>query len=175
MIFNAYGETLPSADALVDAVNSAYSAGAWKVKLNPDDVLRWMMLPWGGPLIIPQSEVQATIAANYRTLGDRIKRWQTDQRAYAEAGSTPEGIPFGWDKWQSLAKDLGDEAVYQAGLPWDSSQSVALTGALAQTAVDIRNLFGKALDTVGNPSNWKWLGIAAGVVGAIYVIGIFRR
>ena len=142
-------EQTASADAAVMAVERAYTAGAVKIGLNPDNIARFLLLGVGN-LIPVVSELFMTAAeqatrANYSRLGDQIKRWKTVYRMWAVNGQRDDGTPYGWNQWSGFAVDLLGSIRAQTGYNADSSTLVAVKDAAVAT-----------LQTLGSPSRWPW-------------------
>jgi len=124
------------------------------------------LLAW----ITGTSNVQNTIVANYKTLGQRINTWATTYKESAARGyhldaNGAPGVQYTWAKWADYGKTLAGEVRYQTTAAWDSSIFVSLLDTVIATA--------KQVDP-SNPSDWPtWLKVLVGagaVVAGAYVV-----
>jgi hypothetical protein len=147
-------------DDLVSEVHRVYAANAVRVGLNPDVILDFLLYgPIGGALAAETPQM-AAITANFSTLGDRIKRWETTLRRWAEAGVRDDGVPYEPTQWVDYAlKVLLDEAQYQGKEAWNASIVVSAYRAVGET-----------IKPWVTPELWPWwLYASAAAIGVIAV------
>lgn len=160
----------------VDDLNALYWRTGVILKVMPLDfqtfLLRLSQVGW----FIPDEWVSSTTASvrgAYRTLGQRIERWQTVLRTSVWHGKTPEGNPYDLDRWKSIGKVYADEARYLAKM----AISDGFYGNALRSLSELPDDFRRVVDTITTPTLWPtWLKVTAGIAaiaGFAYVLNSF--
>ena len=168
------------ANAVVSEIERQYRAGAVKVRLSPDAITRFLVLGAAFPFVSASSQEQA-IQKNLQVLGERIKKWKTIYRRWAEQGKRDDGSAYTWERWISFGtEDIASEIKYQTGEGWNSSVVIALAKATAASAKEVAELVEKIGEQAKKiapelPSILKWVAGAVIVGGAAYVLSPLIR
>jgi len=157
-----------AADALVSDIRGKYREGALAVGFSPDNVAQFLLL---GPaaFFVPQTDAQRRLEAALKSLGERITRWQTVYRSWAERGQRDDGSAYNWERWTRYAReDLAREI--KDVLKTSVSESLFLRFAdevVVESAKDAA--------AVVNPFAWPtWAKVAAGVAAGVVVLVVVR-
>lgn len=180
-----FAETTPEisakADAVVREVRRQYAVAAVRIGFSPDAIARFMALGIGAAIpplakLLESSQEQA-IRKNFQALGDRIKKWETTYRRWAEKSRRDDGSPYSWARWIEFGSDLASEIQSLGREAWDSSVFVSLAKATATTAAEAvetaKKIGEKAVKAA--PGLLKYLSLAVVVGGAAYIFYPFVK
>jgi len=101
-----------------------------------------------GGLFGGDADAQAAARANLRDLGERIDRWASLYRPWADRGQRDDGSEYSAARYLELGQDFASAAATHAQASWDASLFAVVANTATQTAEDVAEDVGKAVDVV---------------------------
>lgn len=167
-VASLFSRIYDEADRLVVEVRASYYQAAVKIKASSTLWFAVTLTPPGAAAAlanwVADIDNEGILDAEFRKLGAAIDLWAGAQLARARAA----GDPALWDRWADNGKDLSSNAAYFAKVAWSDLGVVPLFVAVKDSARQLGQLLGTAVQ----PTEWPWwlkAGVGIAAAGVIYL------